>query len=629
MKNCLNVIALLCVCSTSFIIDAQIPMYSPDASIKADLMLDRENLSYSVSFLGEEVIVPSSLGLIVDKDTIGKHCTNKGYSQKEIYEKYPTRGFHTKALNHCNEYTYELASGEIDFLLQFRLYNDGVAFRYVVAPPHAANDQRVVQAELSSFHVPNNIPVWFFERPNDWKLKTYAGTWEKTISDSLYCVSPNGPIQGPVLLYELKNGHYMAITEAALYNYSGMRLEAQNDASLQVNFTESEGFGITGTITTPWRVMVLAKTLNELVNTDIITNLNPAPDSELFSNTEWIKPGRSVWSWWSEFDDYLKPCYEKEFIDMAAELGFEYTTIDDGWETKWPDKWDQLREICEYAAAKKVKVFVWKDSNTMNNPDNDYAIMRHFFDSVASCGAAGVKIDFMNSESKRTIDFDMQALKLCAQRQLMVNFHGCQKPTGEIRTYPNEITREGIRGLELNKMKQPIPANHNVALIFTRGILNNTDYTPAGFSNPGNTTWAHQLATAYAFTSPLITIAEHPQMLLHDKRLKAILPFLKELPSTWDETIVLPESSIDKTAVLARRKGKTWYLIALNGSQPQQMAVNTGFLPLGKWAATTIEDSAQPDRTIQHTLSFDAGTPLEINMMGNGGFVAKITSYPL
>ena len=628
MKNILSTIATLCACSIFFTLGAETSMKSPDASVQASLILDQGNLSYSVSFLGKETIAPSCLGVIVDKDTLGTHCTSRGYSQKEIYEKYPTRGFHTEALNHCNEYTYELTSRRIDFRLQFRLYNDGVAFRYVIPTKQDSPAQRIVHAELSSFHVPGGIPVWFFERPNDWKLKTYAGKWGKTVSDSLYCISPTGPVQGPILLYELGNERYMAITEAALYNYSGMRLKAQKDCSLQVNFTETEGFGLTGTITTPWRVIILTQGLNDLVNTDMITNLNPAPDPRLFPSTDWIKPGRSVWSWWSEAKGYMTPKYEKKFIDMAAELGFEYTTIDEGWETQWTDKWKQLREICEYAASKKVKVFVWKHSETINNPDNDYAVMRNFIDSVAACGAAGVKIDFMNSESKRTIDFDTKALQLCAERQLLVNFHGCQKPTGEFRTYPNEITREGVRGLELNKLLRHIPANHNVALIFTRGILNNNDYTPVGFSNPGNTTWTHQLATAYAFTSPLITIAEHPHMLLHDKRLKTILPFLKELPSTWDETLVLPGSDIDKTALLARRKGQTWYLIALNGSQPLQLPVKTDFLLPGKWEATIIADGEQPDKTVQHIRHFDSGIPLDINMAANGGFVAKITPAP-
>ena len=136
---------------------------------------------------------------------------------------------------------------------------------------------------------------------------------------------------------------------------------------------------------------------------------------------------------------------------------------------------------------------------------------------------------------------------------------------------------------QLSLQVQHLPAGHNVALVFTRCILNNADYTPIGFSNPCNTTWTHQLAAAYAITSPLITMAENPAMLLEDERLKPVLPFIKTLPSVWDETIVLPGSSIGETAVLARRNGEDWYLVILNGEQSRDVEVNLDFLPLGRW----------------------------------------------
>lgn len=600
-------------------------MQSPDRKINAEIKAVDGRLLYSVSFMGKQTITDSQLGAIIDADTIGKNPVLERVTQEEITEQYDTRGFHTRASNHCNQYTYHITSGNYHFKIQFRLYDDGVAFRYIMPKAHEGQ-VRTVNRELTTFRVPSNIPVWFFERSSDWKLKTYAGEWTRTISDSLHCISPNGPVQGPILLYELGDENYMGITEAALYNYSGMRLEARNNLSLQVNFTEKEGFEIENDITTPWRVIILAPNLNALVNTDIITNLNPAPDTTLFADTEWIRPGRSVWSWWTEKEGYMTPEYEKRFIDMASELGYEYTTIDEGWERAWSDKWAQLKALCDYAKEKNVGVFVWKRSNTISDPNNNYAIMSSFLDSVAMCGASGLKIDFMDSEDKKTIDFDICALKMCAERHLMVNFHGCQKPSGEIRTYPNEITREGIRGLELNKMKQPISPEHNVALIFTRGILNNSDYTPIGFSNPGNTTWAHQIATAYAFTSPLTTIAEDPAILLKDTRLRDILPFIKDLPSTWDETLVLPGSSINGTAILARRKGKEWYITALNGSKARQLSIVTDFLPAGEWMASTVEDAENsPQATLHRTVTVDRNTPLTINLAAGGGFVAKLT----
>lgn len=618
-------IASLAVISMAFILSCKKSpekMESPDQSISATISTNaRHELQYNLTFHEKSVITSSLLGIVLNDDTLGKNVSFKLADKQIIDEEYKTRGFHNVAYNHAVEYTWEIYSKKIDWKLQVRLYNDGLAFRYLI--PNKG--KTLVNKELTNFSVPKNIPVWFFERPNDWKLKSYAGEWMQTSSDSLCKISPTGPVQGPVLVYELPENRYMAITEAALYNYSGMRLKAKKDASLQVNFTEHEGYDIEGNITTPWRVVLLADDLNELVNSDLITNLNPAPDTTLFRDQSWIKPGRSVWSWWSGGKAYMTIPYEKHIIDIAGELGYEYTLLDEGWE-KWSDKWKQLGEICSFANEKQVGVLVWKHSNQLSNPENDYAIMRSFLDSVKNAGVAGVKIDFMNSETKKIIDFDIRALQLCAERHLLVDFHGCQKPSGESRTFPNEITREGIRGLELNRMKQPIPGNHNVALVFTRCILNNADYTPIGFSNPGSTSWVHQLATAYAFTSSLIVVAENPDILMDISVKTGILPFIKEIPSVWDETIILPQSSISEMAILARRKGNDWYLIALNGKSKKAVTVETDFLMKGNWKLFAAEDDPYNQKNIiLRYLKISSGEPLTLSLNSEGGYLAKLT----
>lgn len=142
---------------------------------------------------------------------------------------------------------------------------------------------------------------------------------------------------------------------------------------------------------------------------------------------------------------------EKRVIDTAASLGIEYSTVDDGWEER-PDKWKFLHELAGYAQSRGVGLFVWRHWEKLNDPADDYRQMRSFLDSVAAVGIKGVKVDFMNGEGIRQIDFNTHLLKNAARRRLLVNPHGCQKPTGEIRTYPNEITREGVRGIELNRI---------------------------------------------------------------------------------------------------------------------------------------------------------------------------------
>ncbi|HOV83783.1 MAG TPA: glycoside hydrolase family 97 catalytic domain-containing protein [Paludibacteraceae bacterium] len=595
---------------------------SPRKIVTATLSLDSiAGIAYSVKFHENKVIRNSVLGIISDYDSLGKNVKLHSVKKEKLKEKYKTRGFHKNAINYCHQYTFELSSQGKIFLLQFRLYDDGVAFRYIVN----RNKKQHIKGELSSFSCPLNTPVWYFERPNEWKLKSYAGLWTKTMSDSLHLISPTGPIQGVPLVYELGNNKYMVITEAALYNYSGMRLEAKKNAELQVNFTEKDGFDINGDVITPWRVVLLTDNLNKLVNSDLISNLNPSPEKKLFSNFNWIKPGKSVWSWWSEPTDYLKISLEKHFVDRAAELNFQYTTLDEGWE-KWDKKWNVLKEFCSYAKERNIGVFVWKHSKELNFPRNDYQTMELFFDSLQQVGVKGIKIDFMNGETKSLIDFEIRALQLAAERQLMINFHGCQKPTGESRTYPNEITREAIRGLELNKMNQPIPGSHNVALIFTRCILNNSDYTPVGFSRPGNTSWTHQLATAYSFTSPLITLAEHPDTIFYNKELVAIIPFLKKLPTVWDETIVLDGSSIGEISILARRSDQKWYLVILNGQGNKTINVKLSFLKKGKWAMTSVKDDMNiKRRMIVEKSAVTSTQTLSINLMSEGGFLAEFS----
>lgn len=595
-------------------------MQSPNGEVQASFSTVGGQLNYTVLFHGKIVIKPSVLGLIIDGDTLGKDITARLLAKEVINEEYQTRGFHTRAINHAVQYTYEMKSSHTNFLWQVRLYDDGFAFRYLLT----GTDSVQIEQELTKFTPPQNIPVWYFERPNHWKLKSYAGDWLRTRSDNLCNVSPTGPVQGAILVYELPDNKYMAITEAALYDYSGMRLKAASDASLSVDFTEGEkGFRIKGDGVTPWRVVFLADDLNELVNSDLVTNLNPAPDNILFEDISWIKPGRVLWSWWSDCEDYMTIPTEKHFIDRAQELGYEYTLLDEGWE-KWRNKWEDLKRVCDYAHDRNVNVLVWKHSDLLNIPDNDYQVMRLFLDSIKSVGVSGIKIDFMNGESKSIIDFDVKALEMCAQRHLLVNFHGCQKPSGEYRTYPNEITREGIRGLELNRMKQHLKGNHNVALVFTRCILNNADYTPIGFSNPGETSWAHQLATGFAFTSPLLVVAEHPDTLFMNKKAAPMLPMLKELPSVWDETIILPESSIASTAVMARRSGDKWYWIVLNGETPKVVKVETGFLGEGNWNVYMVTDDLQEQKNVVvNNLKIIPNQDLAVEVRANGGAVIQ------
>jgi len=329
-----------------------------------------------------------------------------------------------------------------------------------------------------------------------------------------------------------------------------------------------------------------------------------------------------------------------------ALLGIEYSTVDDGWEER-PDKWKFLHELAGYAQSRGVGLFVWRHWEKLNDPADDYRQMRGFLDSVAAVGIKGVKVDFMNGEGIRQIDFNTHLLKNAARRRLLVNPHGCQKPTGEIRTYPNEITREGVRGIELNRItanyekrmrdegrtpdpdryvpgdeNQNIPASHNAALPFTRGVLGAADYTPVAFTMPGGTTAAHQLAFALLLDSPLLTIAENPFVLSGDERYRPALDIIRRLPTVWDETVVLPQSEIGRLAVIARRKGGTWYIAGVN-TAPTAVTIPAGLIPATARKAQIVRDAA--DGSLQTTeVALPAPEPLSVQLPENGGFIAVL-----
>ena len=595
---------------------------SPNEKILGHIEFGVDNqILLSISRDGRKVIERSPLGLTLDGCDLGREVTVGTPIFGQIDETYPTRGWHSIAHNHCTTCHIPFIHDPTGtaWTLELRAFDDGLAYRYVVP----GSGSRRVNGEASSWTIPAGSKVWIAERNNDWKLKSYAGWWTRADLDTLPTISSEGPVQAPPLVIELPDGGYAALSEAALTNYSGMRLRAIGHRTVQADFTESEaGFVIEGCVTTPWRVTLACADLNGLVNSDILTNLNPPPDPVLFADQSFIKLGRVTWRWWSSGTG--TPEQERQYVDYAHALGFEHSLIDDGWEV-WPNPWESLADICTHAKSLGIGVFVWKDYKDISDPSQNYAQLRRFLDGIAQAGTSGVKIDFMNAESKDRIDFQMAALRETASRRLMLLFHGCQKPSGESRTWPHEMTREGIRGLELNKMKEgPIYADHNAALPFTRYLAGHADYTPIGYSNPGDTTWAHQLATAIIFTSPLNVIAENPDVLMNDSATLPALDLLKSMPSSWDETRVLAPSAIGKIAIFARRIGTTWFVGAINGTQEEQrLHLDLSFLGSASHHATVLTSPAPLAFERREINRVSSDSVIEVHLQRVDGWVAR------
>lgn len=598
---------------------------SPDGRIVFEVSLRSGNrLAYRVMRNGRAAIERSRLGILVDGVNLGDNVTAGAVDRGRHDERYRTRGGHSLATNRYNSTTVALRhepSGT-RYTLEVRAFDDGVAFRYVV--PEAGGAGRVPD-EATGFNVPPGSTVWYHDLDGH-----YEGTYDrKEIEDVA-----EGDWAAPPLTVRLPDGAgYASITEAALSDYAGMALQADRRGVFQARLGHAVPASypyrlrypalevlrlamparISGTITTPWRAVLVGADLNALVNTDIVSNLSPAPDASLFPqglDTSWIKPGRAVWRYLDGGDNTFEGI--KEFSDLAGRLGFEYQVVEGLWR-RWTD--DQVRELVEYSSQRKVRLVVWVHSRDLWNA----AERRALFTRLRDLKIAGVKIDFLDHEAKDVIDLYHAILRDAAERQLVVNFHGANKPAGESRTWPNELTREGVYGLEHRAQSW---AAHNTTAPFTRYLAGPGDFTPVVFGDRRKeTSWAHQIATAAVFTSPLLVYGAHPRSLLDN----AAVDVIKTLPSVWDETIVLPMSGIGEVAAFARRSGETWFVAVLNGPQAKTIRVDLRFLGTNPYRATLVRDD--PDNPAAERLEQSSVTrqgSLTIALRSGGGFLGRL-----
>src|SRR5439155_299212 len=265
---------------------------------------------------------------------------------------------------------------------------------------------------------------------------------------------------------------------------------------------------------------------NTLVNCDIINNLSRPPDKNIFPQglrTDWVRRGRAVW----RYLDGGENNYEgiKEFSRLAGQLGFEYNVVEGIWQ-RWTET--QMRELVEYSNQQNVKLWFWKHSRALRTPKD----REDFFSLLNKVGVVGAKIDFFDHEAKEIIDVYQALLRTSAEHKIMVEFHGANKPAGESRAWPNEMTREAIRGLEYRSMN--LRSVHNTTLPFTRFLAGHADYTPVHFGERRReTSWAHQIATAIVFTSQLIDHCAQAEDLSRDsfriRRGQAALPDLRSI----------------------------------------------------------------------------------------------------
>jgi alpha-glucosidase len=304
----------------------------------------------------------------------------------------------------------------------------------------------------------------------------------------------------------------------------------------------------------------------------------------------------------------------QDFSRLAGDLGFEHQVVEGQWR-RFSE--DQLRDLVARSRERGVSIWLWLHSRDQQDP----AERRRLFERLHSLGVAGIKVDFLDHEAKETIDLYQAILRDAAEQQLMVNFHGANKPTGESRTWPNEMTREGIRGLEARRT--PAWAEHNTTLPFTRLLAGHADYTPLVFGERRKeTSWAHQIATLVVFSSPAMVYGANPASVLANPARDLI----RTIPSVWDETRVLPPSAVGEVAAFARRSGDRWFVGVLNGPAARQVELRLGFLCEGRYRATLVRDKGDDGAAVDlEDRELSRGNALALDLRPGGGFVARLS----
>jgi len=417
----------------------------------------------------------------------------------------------------------------------------------------------------------------------------------------------------------------VALAEANLRHWSGLhlaRIEGGNDSRQPTLVTKlaplpsSPGVVVRGTLPlqSPWRVLMLGARAGDLVASNILTSL---ADPNEIGDTSWVKPGKVAWDWWSgpsvgpaipnaPFKVGMNTDTYRYMIDFAAEFGLDSILIDAGWygdhrdgeaDITKPIPELDLPGLAAYGKTKNVRVQVWLNWETVRNQ------MELAFPLYQKWGLAGVKIDYMDRKDQEIVNFYQRTLATAARYHLLVDFHGAYAPSGEERTYPHFLTREGIMGLEYLKWSDRTTARHDVTIPFTRMLLGPMDYTPGGFRNVTAaefaprmelpsvmTTRAHQLALFVVFDSPLQMLADSPVAYRGEPGAE----FLTAVPTTWDETRVL-DGKIGEFVVIARRHGSDWYLGAITDA-PRKLAVPLSFLGQGSFDATVYADTPESSK---------------------------------
>ncbi|MCO6149701.1 glycoside hydrolase family 97 protein [Flavobacterium sp. NRK1] len=621
---------------------------SPDGSIKIAITLS-DKIYYSLLVENKVLMSDGFLGLNLRNKVLGANpkllSSKTGHITEIIKPAVPL-----KFSSVSNDYNYLMLNFKGSYSVEFRVFNDGIAYRFITSEK---GDIEVINEDFA-INFPDNY-LLHLQQPDGFKTSseeayTHIESKDWKAADKMSTL--------PVLI-ETKKQYKMLISESDLSDYPGMFLKGTSagvvatfpkvplefgpdgDRSLKI-LKEADYIAKTkGTRNFPWRYFVITKDDRQLIENTMTLKL--APKSEL-KDAAWIKPGQASWEWWNDASPYgpdvnFVSGYNldtyKYYIDFASKFGIRYIIMDEGWAMSTTDPYTpnpkvDLKELIRYGKEKKVGIVLWLTWLTVDRN-------MELFKTFNEWGIAGVKIDFMDRSDQVMVNYYENVIKEAAKHQLFVDFHGAFKPSGLEYKYPNLISYEGVRGME--RMNECTPDN-SVYYPFIRNAVGPMDYTPGAMlsmqpevyisERPNSAsigTRAYQLALYVVFESGIQMLADNPT--LYYRNLDCT-EFITSVPTTWDETKAL-SAKAGELAVVAKRKGDKWFIGAItNGKETERnLTINFDFLAKGKtYTMTYFEDGINAGRQAmdyrKKTRQIKKGDTITIKMVRNGGWAAKL-----
>jgi len=613
---------------------------SPDGKISVELQTDSSRvLRYTVKNGDQTVLEPSILGLKRNDMDFSNLEIVSISDKKEVSGSYTTPA--EKKQNNtykANEYNVRVKNSEgKEMIITFHLADNGVAFRYVF--DENSEDEKTIEKENTSFKFSLTSKGWL--HPHD----DVKNCWAKTCPsyEDNYIIDVPVNTQAPKqagwsfpALYRVGDS-WVLLTEAGLEPpYCGTRLAQDSpDGEYFIEFPQrGETVKPTDPVTpisglplrSPWRVIMIGQ-LNDIVENTMVTDLSEPSRVE---NIDFVKPGLAAWSWGIEKDNSVNYDRQKQYIDYASSMTWEYVLIDVEWDKRIG--YDRIQELIDYAKSKNVGIILWYNSSgewneTHYTPKSallEKDARRAEFERISKMGVKGVKVDFWPGDGPSAIQYYYDMMQDAADYKLLVNFHGTTVPRGWSRTYPNLMTLESIKGFEFITFAQEtadLAPQHCATAVFSRNVVGPMDFTPVCFGEiPGiqrRTSNGFEIALTVLFQSGIQHYVETPESMA--KQPDYVREYMKQVPRVWDD-IKLIEGFPAKYAVFARKAGDKWYVAGIN-AETTVKSLDLDLSKLNIQGEGIMIADGDTNRTFsQKTVTLDNGK-LKVEVQPNGGFV--------